>query len=292
MSAALSQKADQQTLESHRAPIHVASVSLRVRDLDRVARFYCAVLGLQVLVDGGSEVALGNDGVPLLTLIGDTQAAAPARGAPGLFHTAFVLPERRDLALWLRKAIAEGWRVGGASDHLVSEAIYLDDPEGNGIEIYRDRPRAEWPREGGDIRMATLRLDVESLLALAPEPPATGAYALPAGARIGHVHLSVAALPDASRELNERWGFDEMCRYPGAIFFATGGYHHHLAGNVWQATGVKSRDPGWAGLDRVTLQATDRAAFDALAKRWRQDAGAEAPQLTALGGLNFALARP
>jgi catechol 2,3-dioxygenase len=148
-------------LESHRSPVHVEAVALVVRDLDRVTRFYRDVIGLSVLSETGGSVTLGNDGVDLVTLHSDPQAPAPPEGAPGLFHTAFLLPERRHLAQWVRTAMANTWAIEGMADHLVSEAFYLSDPEGNGIEIYRDRPRAEWTFDtNGKVRMANERIDV------------------------------------------------------------------------------------------------------------------------------------
>jgi len=281
-------------LESHRAPVHVASVALRVRDIDRVGTFYRDVVGLSVIGDEGRTLTLGKDGVVLLALVEDPQATRPPPGTPGLFHTAFVLPERWHLGAWLGAAARAGWRIDGAADHLVSEAVYLADPEGNGVEIYRDRPRAEWPRDGDRIRMANARLDLHELMALADEPLAQP-YGAPSGAGVGHVHLSVANLEEASAVLIDRWGFDDMCRYPGARFLSTGGYHHHIAVNIWNARGKLHRERESAGLESVSLQATDRHAFATLAGRWTAAGGsasADHASIETLGGLRFKLAAP
>jgi catechol 2,3-dioxygenase len=279
-------------LESHRGPVHIESVVLAVRDLDRVTRFYRDVIGLTVLQDAGDRIDLGNDGVLLLTLVSDPQAKAPPEGMPGLFHTAFLLPERRDLGLWMKKAADHQWQLEGMADHLVSEAVYLSDPEGNGIEIYVDRPRTQWTHLGPHVKMANARLDVPSLMALASEHK-PGAGTLPTGARIGHVHLSVNTLEEATTAIEKQWGLAEMCRYPGAVFYGSGGYHHHLAVNIWSAHGIQKRDAGFWGLRQVTLAATNDEARSALENSWLAAGGKTSDgitRLSALSGLTFALA--
>ncbi len=202
-------------LESHQGPMHVGMVSLRVRDVERVARFYDNVIGLTPMISDPDLAVLGNDGVELLRLERDSAAKPAPEASPGLFHTAFVLPRRADLGAWLATAAANGWRIEGAADHLVSEAIYLSDPEGNGIEIYRDRPRAEWPVNGDRVHMTNARLDIEGLLALGRQSRPGTTYRMPFGARIGHVHLKVTDLPEARDVVANRWGIAEMCLFPG-----------------------------------------------------------------------------
>ncbi|MGL5139209.1 MAG: VOC family protein, partial [Beijerinckiaceae bacterium] len=219
-------------LESHKGRLRVERVGLVVRDLDRVATFYRDTMGLTVVGQARDSIDLGVDGVTLLTLRPDPTARPEPAGMPGLFHTAFLLPTRRDLADWLQHVVRMGAPLEGLSDHIVSEAVYLADPEGNGIEIYVDRPRSGWLWEGGRVRMATNRLDVPSLMAEA-SPLTEDPWRMPASARIGHVHLRVAELDDAARTLSARLGLAETNRYPGAIFMAEGGYHHHVAVNVW-----------------------------------------------------------
>ncbi len=281
-------------LESHRGPLHVGMVALRVRDVERVAQFYDNVIGLSSIEAGPDMALLGNDGVPLLRLERDAKAERAPSHAPGLFHTAFVLPQRADLGAWLATAAANRWRIEGAADHLVSEAVYLSDPEGNGIEIYRDRPRAEWPHRGERVHMSNDRLDIEGLLALGRGRTPGPTYRMPRGARVGHVHLKVTDLPEARDVIAERWGIAEMCLFPGAAFFGAGGYHHHLATNIWSADGRPVAGGPWLGLKELTLQATDRAFFDQVAGRWLAAGGqpeGEGAVIESLG-IRFALRPP
>ena len=280
------------TLESHQGPLHIGAVTLRVRDLGRVARFYEDIIGLSPMEADAETALLGNDGVPLLRLERDASAEPAPRSAAGLFHTAFLLPTRADLGTWLSAAAANGWAIEGASDHLVSEAVYLSDPEGNGIEVYRDRPRAEWPRDGDRVRMANARLDIEGLLMLGRGRAPGKTCRMPQGARIGHVHLKVTDLAQARETISGRWGIAETCVYPGAAFFAAGGYHHHLATNIWSADGRPVAAGRWLGLNGLTLQITDQASYDTMAERWLADGGmrdGEGVSIEALGGIRFGL---
>lgn len=233
------------------APVEIGRVALTVRDIDRVAGFYESVIGLRPIASDGSLRRLGAGGRVLLELRADPAARPADPRAAGLFHTAFLLPSRADLGAWLVHAAGARVALQGASDHLVSEAIYLADPEGNGIEVYRDRARDEWPREGGRIRMATDPLDLPSLAAGARGPWA-GA---PEGTAVGHVHLQVGDVPEAEAFYSGRLGFDIVTHYPGAAFYSTGGYHHHLATNVWNSRRAGVRSEGVAGLADVELLA-------------------------------------
>ncbi len=238
-------------LEALRSPVHVARVTLRVRDLSRVADFYERALGLVASAAPDHAVHLSAvDGTVLLALEGrpDLQPAPPS--AAGLFHVAFLLPTRADLANWVTHAQSLGLVIEGASDHLVSEAIYLSDPEGNGIEIYVDRERADWPMDGAMVKMATHRLDGPSLMAEASAVPAP--WRFPAGGRIGHVHLKVGDLAAAEAFYRDRLGMSVMARYPGAVFLGWGGYHHHIAVNVWSSAGAKARG-AHAGLAAIEI---------------------------------------
>jgi catechol 2,3-dioxygenase len=246
-------------LESHKGRLHVERVGLIVRDLDRVANFYRDVMGLEVVGEAGPAVALGVDGRALLILRHEPAAAAPPADMPGLFHTAFLLPSRRDLATWLRHAARLGVPLEGLSNHLVSEAIYLSDPEGNGIEIYVDRPSDTWVWNDGQVRMATARLDVGDLMQDA-SPPYDGPWRVPSGSRIGHVHLSVASLENAEQALASELGLSVTCRYPGAVFMADGGYHHHVAANIWRRGAQQRREAGFTGLEQVTIAVRDGEA--------------------------------
>ncbi|MEI2807628.1 VOC family protein [Albidovulum sp.] len=233
------------------APVEIGRVALTVRDIGAVAAFYETVIGLRPLASDGGLRRLGAGGRVLLELRADPAARPADPRAAGLFHTAFLLPSRADLGAWLRHVAGARVPLQGASDHLVSEAIYLADPEGNGIEVYVDRPRADWPREGGRIRMATEPLDLPAL-ASAARTPWAGA---PEGTVVGHVHLQVGAVAAAEEFYSGRLGFDLVTHYPGAAFFSSGGYHHHLATNVWNSRGAGRRSEGAAGLAGVELLA-------------------------------------
>lgn len=244
------------------APIDIGRVTLRVRDLARAAAFYERDLGLAPLSRDGEAATFGTEGRTLLELRRDRHARPAAPGDAGLFHIAWLLPSRADLAAWLVHAARTGVGLEGASDHAVSEALYLSDPEGNGVEIYVDRPRNGWTGPDGRIRMTTDPLDLDGLAAAARRPW-SGA---PEETVVGHVHLSVGALDPAVAFYADRLGLDVTARYPGARFFSSGGYHHHLAANVWRSRGAGPADPGSAGLEEVELRA-DPAAHDALTER-------------------------
>lgn len=239
------------------APLSIGGVTLAARDLTRLAAFYTALLGLEPVADAGAPGALRFDLAGATLRLLPAPEARPERGdEPGLFHTAFLLPDRTALAGWLHHALALGIWLDGASDHGVSEALYLSDPEGNGIEVYADRPRALWPRppapaEG--VAMVTRRLDLQDLLAAAP-----GAAVAGRATRIGHVHLRAGDL-GATEAFYRNLGLDVMQRMPRASFLASGGYHHHVAVNTWGSSGI--RPAGLSGLVALTLRAADEAAF-------------------------------
>ena len=232
--------------------IDIGSVTLAVRDLDRVARFYRDAIGLAVIETAPDSVWLGAGGRKLLHLLHRPDFLPVDPQAAGLFHTAFLLPTRADLGRWLRHATQHHVQIDGAADHLVSEAIYLADPEGNGIEIYADRPRTAWKWDGSQVLMANDRLDFTALMAL-DNQPWTGA---PSGTTIGHVHLQVGAIDTAEPFYTGSLGLDVTRRWPQALFMSTGGYHHHLAVNTWRSQGAGPRDPARAGLAAVTLRTT------------------------------------
>ncbi|MGE6743366.1 VOC family protein [Allorhizobium pseudoryzae] len=233
-------------------PAHVASAHLVVQDLDRVVRFYREIIGLSVLESALSGVVLGVAGVPLLTLTTGTTVSRAPRRAAGLFHNAFLVPDRPALAAWLAHAVHAGVQLDGASDHLVSEAIYLSDPEGNGIEIYRDRQPSEWTyHDDGTVEMATERLNLQALYDSAPKQRFEG---MAEGTALGHIHLQVGEVAQADAFFRDVLGLKVMARYPGASFFATGGYHHHVAANIWNSRGAQARQTGMTGLADYRLK--------------------------------------
>ena len=230
--------------------LDIASVTLAVRDLDHVARFYREAIGLVPQASSPDSLWLGVAGRKLLQLVDRPHLRPRDPASAGLFHTAFLLPTRADLGRWLIHAAGLGLTLAGAADHLVSEAVYLADPEGNGIEIYADRPRSAWRWEGTEIAMVNDRLDLPALMAL-DMTPWTGA---PPGTTIGHVHLQVGDLATAAPFYTTTLGFSVTKRLPQALFLSTAGYHHHLAVNTWHSAGAGPRDTGRAGLAGVTLR--------------------------------------
>ena len=246
----------------------IGKVRLRVADLDDLTTFYERVVGLPSVERDNGVARLGPEGGPALVELVAAPDAPPAPTfSTGLFHLAILVPDRAELARALQRVAGSGWRLTGASDHLVSEALYLQDPEGNGIEIYRDRPREGWNSDSGELRMATLPLDLEGVLGELGASTAE-AEGMPSGTRIGHVHLQVADIPAAESFYNGALGLDVMVRsYPGALFLAAGGYHHHLGVNTWQSEGAPAPPEGALGLDRYELVLPDAASRDAAADR-------------------------
>ena len=243
----------------------VGLVKLQVSDLDRSTSFYTRVLGLRVLRESTGVAVLGPEGpeTPLVELHEDRNVRpVPRRGLLGLFHFAILLPDRPALGRFLGN-LAQLGEQPGMSDHLVSEAIYLQDPDNLGIEVYRDRPRSEWKEEGGQLAMSTIPLDVQSVLDAGAGKPWTG---MPEGTRMGHLHLHVGDIDQAARFYHDALGLDKVVwNYPGALFMSAGGYHHHLGTNTWarRAASAGSQD---ARLLEWRLHLGSAEAVDAAAK--------------------------
>jgi catechol 2,3-dioxygenase len=242
----------------------MGTVHLTVGDLSRSLDYYRRAIGLSVLEQADGEAMLGAGGEPLLHLV-ELPGAGPADGYAGLFHFALLVPERVDLARWLAHAARERVSLTGASDHFVSEALYLRDPDHHGIEIYSDRPREVW--EGKVERMGSWPLDLDQLLQLqANEDAAFGG--LPDGTTMGHVHLRVSDVDATIGFYRDLLGFDLMAQLgPEAAFLSAGGYHHHLGGNTWESRGAGQAPPGTATLQEFTILLPDEAARDAAAER-------------------------
>lgn len=234
-------------------PTRVSRVGLKVRDADNVAGYYKKILGLAELSRSPNLLVLGAGGKPLMEITQSNSAREDDPRSAGLYHTAFLLPSRPDLARWTRFAIDERIPVVGAADHLVSEAIYLTDPEGNGVEIYADRPKESWSWNGRFVNMGTEQLDTRGLLGeLKDGDTWKGA---PDGSVIGHVHLRVGDAAAAEQWWNSEMGFDTVQSLGGsAVFLSTGGYHHHIGANSWQSRGAGPRDDQRTGLSWVELE--------------------------------------
>ena len=238
--------------------LHPRRVALRVRDPGPVAAFYQDVIGLRPVAPGAGHPSFGVGTDALIELWPDPAAAPGDPAGAGLFHTAILLPSRADLGRWLAHAAALGIPLDGSADHLVSEAVYLHDPEGNGVEIYADRPRHAWTWNDGRIRMANRRLDLPGLLAAGAGAGWDGA---PPGTRVGHVHLRVGDVAAATRFYAGVLGLDITSAGPQAVFLSANGYHHHLAVNTWGSLNADRREPGRAGLAEVVLAGADLPAI-------------------------------
>jgi catechol 2,3-dioxygenase len=245
----------------------VGGVHLTIPDLTRSVRFYESHLGFLVHRRDDRTVWLGAGG-PDLLILSQCETAPRVRGTTGLYHFAILVPRRGDLARALRRLVNTNTVMQGAADHRVSEALYLADPDGNGIEIYRDRPRAEWPYAGGQLRMGADPIDLDELFAAKAE---TGdAAPLAPGTVIGHVHLHVSRLDEAERFYVGVLGFELMQRYgPSALFVSAGGYHHHIGLNTWAGVGAPPPPPGAIGLHHFIVQLPTAAAVEEVAARAR-----------------------
>jgi len=246
----------------------IGAVHLTVSDLGRSVRFYESHLGFVEHARDGRTARLGAGGPDLLVLT-ECETAPRVRGTTGLYHFAVLVPNRVELARSLRRLVETETVLQGFADHGVSEAIYLADPDGNGIEIYRDRPRGEWPYLAGRLHMGADPLDVEELLRSVDRQDRSGA-GLAKDTVVGHVHLHVARLDEAEAFYVGVLGFDVMQRYgPAALFVSAGGYHHHIGLNTWAGVGAPPPPPGAIGLRHFVVRLPDRAALDRTRDRIR-----------------------
>ncbi|EAD3142842.1 VOC family protein [Listeria monocytogenes] len=243
--------------------LRLGEVVLNVGHLKEMAGFYQEVIGLKLLEENERMVRLGVSGSDeaLLVLKKIDNAVVPEVPRIGLFHTAFLLPTRESLADVLLHLAKSGYPIDGAGDHAYSEALYLHDIEGNGIEIYADRPKAEWMRDGdGNLPMVTEQVDVDSLLQIATGEPFTG---MPNGTIIGHVHLQVADVDKAEQFYKEALGMNLTTAIPTARFFAAGDYHHHIGSNAWAGRNLENRGENETGLGWFTIITPDKEAITA-----------------------------
>jgi len=245
-------------------------VELTVSDLERSLGYYRDSIGLNVGEQGAGRASLGSNGAELLVLH-EVPGARPAPRNTGLFHFALLVPKRRDLASWLAHARRERVPLTGASDHFVSEALYLRDPDEHGIEIYADRPRELWERQD---RLTTEPLDLDDLLGELDDPEADRFEGLPAGTVMGHVHLQVAEIPKTVAFYRDQLGF-ELTASLGmqAAFLAAGGYHHHIGVNTWASADASPPPEGSASLRRATIAFPDSESRDAALQRTVEGGG-------------------
>lgn len=240
---------------------HLGRVRLQIADLDRSLAFYQSILGLRIVdrSDGQASLAAHGDERILIELIERGGArGAGSGGRLGLYHYAILLPDRAALGRFAQHASAGGIRIG-AADHLVSEAFYLHDPDGLGIEVYTDRPRSAWRRVGHQLMIATDPIDMRGIFGAADGQRWTG---MPAGTVIGHVHLHVGDLEQATAFYSETLGFDRITwNYPGALFLGAGGYHHHLGTNVWAGPSAIPPSVDEARLVEWTIELPDAASL-------------------------------
>ncbi len=250
----------------------IRRAGLRVRNLAGMLLFYRQVIGLEVMTETKDGAVLGVGGVGLIALLNDPGAVQPPRNGAGLYHVAFEMPTRKDLARWAIHAVRKNVRLSGVADHLVTESVYLNDPEGNGVEVYASRPEEQWKWDAGRVSMGVFDLDVEGLLRLAINE--SDAYTTaPSAMRIGHIHLKVGDVKAAENFYCNVIGLDVTRQAPGVVFMSSGKYHHHVAANVWESDGAHARAERAAGLCWFSIAVSDPSTLKKLETRLR-DAGA------------------
>jgi len=248
--------------------LRIGAVTLAVSDLPRAVGFYERVLGLRLLEREQRTARLGaEENAPVLTLVELERASPLPVAASGLYHVAWLLPSRAELAQTVRRIAAARWPLEGAADHGVSEALYLSDPDGLGIEVYADRPRESWTRraDGAGVKMVSEPLDLEDLLAQAPAQVVSARMA--AGTTIGHVHLKVADVQRSEEFYRDALGFEEQARLPSAAFVSAGGYHHHVGMNSWQSAGAPPAPASAPGLRAIDFELSAARELEQLRRR-------------------------
>jgi len=259
--------------------LSLGAAALAVADLDRSLDFYTNKLGMSELARDGDSITVGAGQNPLIHLIGQANAKPQPPRSTGLYHVAILLPTRVDLGHALIKVDRSGWPFQGFGDHFVSEASYLADPDGNGLEIYRDRPRDTWTFNGDMINMGTAELDVQGIVSEVANPHAD--WKMPSETVIGHMHLRVGDVVAGEQFYHALLGFDLMVKIPSAYFFSAGGYHHHLGTNQWQSRGAGAPPAESVGLRWWMINLPDAAAVSEVEGRLRT---ADIPTTPVTGG--------
>jgi catechol 2,3-dioxygenase len=245
----------------------VGTVTLKVADLARSLVFYTQLIGLEVFQQDDHSAVLGAGDRAILLLEEVPGATRLARNVTGLYHAAILFPDRHSLAVKIAQIRSTNYPFG-FSDHLVSEAFYLDDPDANGLELYRDRPRSEWTWVNGEVQMALDPIDFDNFFAeIKPNDPALNSPAAPAGTKLGHMHLRVGNIAIAKRFYHDVLGFDITAHMPEALFISAGGYHHHIGMNTWESRGGQPTPEHSAGLREFTVVLPDQAERDRLIKQ-------------------------
>lgn len=251
----------------HEKPnVFVGEVTIKVQDLEKATAFYQEIIGFKLLKKEDKKVILTANGqTPLLTLEQPDHVIPKEKRALGLYHFAILLPTREDLSQFLRHIIQVGYPIG-AADHDVSEALYLNDPDGNGIEVYRDRPSSQWTWNNGLVHMVTEQLDGDGILAESSK----SWQGLPKNTIMGHIHLHVADVKKAEGFYTKGLGFNVVSYYPQAAFLSTGNYHHHIAVNMWQGANAQIPSKNSVGLKWYTLVYPNEAERQAVVERLKQ----------------------
>ncbi|WP_078547704.1 VOC family protein [Litchfieldia alkalitelluris] len=247
------------------------AVAIKVENIEKSLKFYQEMIGFQVLEQSSHQVILTvkNSNTPILTIEQPETVVPKEQRRTGLYHFAILLPDRVSLAMVLRHLLENRYPLQGASDHLVSEALYLADPDGNGIEIYVDRPSTSWEWSGEDVVMDTIRLDAENLLSLSQETKWSG---LSEGTIMGHIHLHVSELQNSKEFYTKGLGFNVVNQIYGdsALFLSTGGYHHHIGINIWNGKGAPPASENSVGLSSFTVQLPNVVVRSEIVQRVKQ----------------------
>lgn len=249
----------------HQKPVsYVESLTLKVLDLPEMSRFYTEVLGFETIEEKENETVLGVGGEEILTLESAPEFKAKAGRFAGLYHFAVLLPDRKELGKILLHLHEQRIPVG-SSDHQVSEALYLSDPEGNGIEIYRDREPGEWEWHGDQVHMTVDPLDVQEVAQASNGEKWSG---MPVGTVLGHIHLHVSDLQAAHDFYTGAIGFGLVANLGNqALFVSDGNYHHHIGLNIWNGTGIPALPDQMAGLGHYVIRVADERAQQAMRDR-------------------------
>ncbi len=247
--------------------VEVGTVTFKVADLQRSLTFYTGLIGLQSFSHGEHTAVLGAGSRPILLLEEVSGARPQPANTTGLYHAAILLPDRHALAIKIAQ-IGQRHYPFGYGDHLVSEAFYLSDPDGNGLELYRDRPRSEWLWDGQQVRMATDPIDFDNFFAeVKPGDPALANPAVPAGTKLGHMHLRIPDISESEHFYHGVLGFDITARLPGALFLSAGGYHHHIGMNTWESRGGRPPVEPSAGLREFSIVLPTQAELERLTRQ-------------------------